>query len=476
MVALRTTLLVAILDVVFILAMPWGNEALSQTQALDIRAPGDMSVFGETTGNALEKRAQLIPFVGVMPAMVMASVTLGWCYRSTFDQACLALMAGTVTLALGYAALWWTYMGIYERAQWSRDDRIQANNFLENQQRAIELPDVITDEREERERRRRKDKIEEERRTWADPYKQALRIYGPRCKNHPVLNETFEQAQKKFKLAGTALDSFAQATEPSVRLSEFRDGQDGTLSRMGVETLMKEADEGIDEIGKKMDEITKKDISDMKDLEELPFFKDNDPDLTGPLSRRGLNDGMPRLVKESNDNCHSQHCHRLWYSTTIPMGRKRGHITSKDVIHNFYSTPVNFHFDDEPEHRSILKRGSNDDDDDTVDCEDTLTLNDTPVLSRVSVVPGNDTKSLDDFVQSYLKDADGTEKNFKNALMQTNMKNFNSERWQCVNTDTKDGPKHGMDLAQRAVAIFTKDASMLHADTAPLLSHCFDIA
>lgn len=474
MVCISATLLTTVLNAVVVTAMPWVERVVPQTQALDVRSPGDVGLLH--AGVSLDKRALLIPFIAAMPAMVMSSTTLGWCYRSSFDTACLALMAATIALALSYAAVWWVYVAKYERVQWWRDDITQANNLLENQERAIALPEVLHSEANERTHNSWKQEIERERQSWGDPLKHALRIYE-NLADVPEVKEKLDEAQEKFDLANTALEQFSEATEISTTLKAFRTKKKGTLSRRDTYTLMDEAGDAVEEVTNKVQELLRQTISYLDNLENvLPFFKDNDPDMSGLLGRRGLDDGMPRLLQETTKNCETQHCRRVWYSTTVPAGRKRGQISSKDMIHNIYSTPADFHFETDPDHRSIFRRDypddeNDDDDDDLIECEDETMLGDTPVISRVSLVPGNDMDSLEKMVSSFLQDSEATEKNFQNVLTDGNLTNFNSESWQCINADGDNGGEWAM----RAVGIFTSDAKLLHTDTAPLLSHCLSV-
>ncbi|KAJ6117608.1 hypothetical protein N7512_007333 [Penicillium capsulatum] len=411
MVCIGPTLMTTILNGILVTALPWVERAVpGGTQALEVRAAGDIGLVNGGLGAALEKRALLIPFIAAMPAMVMASTTLGWCYRSTFDAACLALMAATIAMALSYAAVWWVYVAKYERVQWWRDDITQANNLLENQARAIALPEVLNSEANDRNHNAWKQEVEKERRTWGDPLKHALRIY----ENHddvPEVKEKLDQAQEKFDLANTALEKFEEATTDSV-----------------------------EDVTKKVNELLRQHISYLDNFEELPFFQHQDVELDGPLSRRDFDYGMPRLLKETTENCDKQHCRRVWYSNTVPAGRKRGEIAAKDMIHNIYSTPADFHFETDPEHRSLFRRDDdNNEDDDLIECENTDELDDTPVISRISLVPGNDMDSLEQMVSSFLQDSDKMEKNFQNAIMDGNVTNFNSERWQCINADGDNG-------------------------------------
>lgn len=472
-------LLATALNAIVVTAAPWAEPVPTPTRALAVRSPGDVGL--SNAGLGLDKRAMLIPFIASMPAMILASVTLGWCYRSSFDQACLALMAGTVAMALSYAAVWWFHLVKFERNQWDRESLTQVMALRETRARSTALPEVLTSEASERvytqkdrEYNAWKQELEKERRAWADPLEHTLQVY----ENHdtvPEVKEKLDEAQGKLDLAKTALDKFTEASEVSTTLKRFRKKKTGTLSKRDVHTLMDEAVAAVDEVEDKVQELLKQNINYLDRLKELPFYKDNDPDSNGML-RRGLDDEMPRLVTETTENCDTQLCRRVWVSRTLPKGRKRGHISARDMIHNIYSTPTDFHFETDGDHRSIIRRDASDeeedselDDDDLVVCEDELTLNDHPVISRISLVPGNDTDSLEQMVNSFLQDCDKTEKNFQDAVANgKNMTNFNSETWQCINADGDNGGEWAM----RGVGIFTSNATLLHMDTAPLLAHC----
>lgn len=488
----RTTLMTTAIIALAVTALPWAEQAAPQTRALEIRPSGDVGLWNA----GLDKRGFLIPFISSMPAMTMASVTLGWCYRGKFDSACFALMAITVAMALSYAALWWTYLYKYENVQWQREAITQSYALIETEERGDRLTDVLNSEESERRHKAWKQDVERERQSWGDPIKHYLQVY----ENHedvPEVKEKVDEAREKFELADTALQQYGDAAEISTTLKVFRKKKKGTLSQRDVYTLMDEAREAVEKVTEKVQELLRQHISYLEVFEEeLPFFKDNDPEFSGMNRRRGLNDGMPRLLKETTENCDAEPCGRVWYSTTVRTGRKRGQFSAKDLIHNIYSTPSDFNFETDPVHRSIFRRDNSNDDDDEEEDEDEddedieeievddedrgyddddlidfkypFKIKGAPVLSRFSLVPGDDMESLEQMVDSLLGDKVGTVKNFRNVLMQGNVSNFNSETWQCINADGDNGGE----WAIRGVGIFTSDVKLLHADTAPMLARC----
>ncbi|KAJ5573737.1 uncharacterized protein N7459_008164 [Penicillium hispanicum] len=463
--ALYRTGALLLLLCVLIDAIPMNNP---DSTALDIRPRGDLeTVHQKQAFDLVARTANGAMMVGA-PIIAMASLTLSTC---RYLHIAMCYLTWSLTLAVAMSYFGYTFYDMIKR-DWIRNQREMQQ--LANQV-ALSNNDVdAATRRLETEKTKDaydlwKNKQEMRTRTWKDTWKPKFDVYKDLGKAHPSLETDIEKAEKLMDQTIKAEENFIKAELASASLDDVLDGKEGTLSIAELRALEEKAETAVKDLGTALKNIINADTTNLEMMNEMAFGnKDYNPLLEHYASRRSLHTAMlPRLVTETNTDCDNQLCHRMWYSLSIPDRGKKRAASPSDVIHNIYSTPVDYEFDS----NRVLRRRDTlvlpDDEDMECEWDEDLNIDDQPVMFRMASKPGNDTDSL-----LAIDQLNNTQQAmFKDSIMKTNMTIWGSGEWTCVNGDSDDGGAPAI----RGVAIFTQDMDKLHQDVGPLFSKCESI-
>ncbi|KAJ5889045.1 hypothetical protein N7495_009086 [Penicillium taxi] len=435
---------------------------------LDIRPPGDLKVTSRRDAHSLMPRGSHSIQMIAAPLIAMASLTLSTC-RYLHIASCYVVWSLTIATAAAYSG--YSLYDIIKR------DFIRATLEMSQLSNSVHVSNrEVVDLDRKYDVQKSKDSyealenvIKNRRRSWQDKWKIRFAHYKELANvntkadadadtlstKDPELVRLVTKAADAMSNAIRAENSYMKAEDDSVTLEEFLDGEDGTLSTAELREVEKTAETAVTDLRKYLTWVVSTTENHLGAMNEMAF---GNKDYNPSLSTRSIEYGVPRMVEERNENCDNQLCHRMWLSVDLPGQGKKRNVPANSLIHNIYSTPVDYEFKDNTLKRRDLLVEETD-----IECEEetTVKVDGKPVLFRLATMPGN---YYDLEVVNYMNKTQIPE--FQKSLMSGNMTNWGTGEWMCVNAETDNVS------SIRGVAIFTEDEEKLHQDVTPMFQEC----
>ncbi|KAJ5885390.1 hypothetical protein N7495_009900 [Penicillium taxi] len=379
----------------------------------------------------------------------------GTCEYLTIYQ-CYAIWGTTVTLAVTYLGYTLYIFATSEFRRNALEMELLTNQVKRSQQELEIAAETLRHDKEMHQFALWRERQFLQRRSWINVWKPKFDNYITLTSDVPELQVLVEEARTLVTKAVKAGEAFAESyTAESVTLSQLLEGIDGVLSMDDLDILQKKAEKSVIALQNKLIDTIKINNAIQNDFKF-------DFDQIG-VARRSVDD-PPHLLKEFNENCDKQHCHRMWLSVEAPTQRgKKRHVGNTDLIHNIYSTPTDYEF---TSRNTIQRRDTQFRLTSDLECEESeiVDVGGTQEFFRIAAKPGGDWDSL--YAIDMMNNTQTAE--MKKQLMAGNVSDFGYGEWMCIRTDTANGG----DSAMVAVAIFTTDLAKLNEDVADKLEKC----